>query len=180
MVLTIANLSKTYPNGTQALRGGTLTILTGRFGLLSPNGAGKSSRMRTIATWQDSGTGSMLLDDLDVLRARRPCAAYWATSRRNLGYIQGECRGGTRLLRHAQSSQECKEMVAALLHQINRYEVRKKYVGGYSGGMKQRFGIAPALLGNPRLIVVDEPTTGLDPAERNAFTTCSLRLAKTF
>jgi ABC-2 type transport system ATP-binding protein len=173
MALTISNLSKTYPNGTQALRGVSLTIPTGMFGLLGPNGAGKSSLMRTIATLQDADTGSILLDDLDVLREKEAV-------RRVLGYLPQEFGvypkvSAEELLDHfatlkgIASSQERKAMVAALLHQTNLYDVRKKYVGGYSGGMKQRFGIAQALLGNPRLIIVDEPTAGLDPAERNRF-----------
>ncbi len=173
MALTISNLSKTYPNGTQALRGVSLTIPTGMFGLLGPNGAGKSSLMRTIATLQDADTGSILLDDLDVLREKEAV-------RRVLGYLPQEFGvypkvSAEELLDHfatlkgIASSQERKAMVAALLHQTNLYDVRKKYVGGYSGGMKQRFGIAQALLGDPRLIIVDEPTAGLDPAERNRF-----------
>lgn len=173
MALTITNLSKTYPNGTQALRGVNLTIPTGMFGLLGPNGAGKSSLMRTIATLQDADTGSIMLDDLDVLRDKEAV-------RRVLGYLPQEFGvypkvSAEELLDHfatlkgIASGKERKEMVAALLHQTNLYDVRKKYVGGYSGGMKQRFGIAQALLGNPRLIIVDEPTAGLDPAERNRF-----------
>ncbi|WP_022824391.1 ABC transporter ATP-binding protein [Hymenobacter norwichensis] len=173
MALTISNLTKTYPNGTQALKGVTLTIPNGMFGLLGPNGAGKSSLMRTIATLQDADTGSIWLDDLDVLRDKEAV-------RRVLGYLPQEFGvypsvSAEELLNHfatlkgIASSKERKEMVAALLHQTNLYEVRKKHVGGYSGGMKQRFGIAQALLGNPRLIIVDEPTAGLDPAERNRF-----------
>ena len=173
MALTITNLSKTYPNGTQALKNVSLTIPNGMFGLLGPNGAGKSSLMRTIATLQDADTGSILLDDIDVLHQKEAV-------RRVLGYLPQEFGvypsvSAEELLDHfatlkgVASSRERKEMVAALLHQTNLYEVRKKHVGGYSGGMKQRFGIAQALLGNPRLIIVDEPTAGLDPAERNRF-----------
>jgi len=173
MALVIANLSKTYANGTQALRGVTLTIPTGMFGLLGPNGAGKSSLMRTIATLQDADTGSIHLDDLDVLRDKEAV-------RRVLGYLPQEFGvypkvSAEELLDHfatlkgIANARERKETVAALLHQTNLYDVRKKYVSGYSGGMKQRFGIAQALLGNPRLIIVDEPTAGLDPAERNRF-----------
>jgi ABC-2 type transport system ATP-binding protein len=173
MSLTITNLSKTYPNGTQALRGVNLTIPTGMFGLLGPNGAGKSSLMRTIATLQDADTGSIQLFDLDVLREKEAV-------RRVLGYLPQEFGVYPRVsaeelldhfatLKGIANGRERKETVDALLHQTNLYEVRKKHVGGYSGGMKQRFGIAQALLGNPRLIIVDEPTAGLDPAERNRF-----------
>ncbi len=173
MSLTITNLSKTYPNGTQALQNVSLEIPTGMFGLLGPNGAGKSSLMRTIATLQDADTGAIMLDDIDVLRDKEAV-------RRVLGYLPQEFGvypsvSAEELLDHfatlkgIANGRERKEMVAALLHQTNLYDVRKKYVGGYSGGMKQRFGIAQALLGNPRLIIVDEPTAGLDPAERNRF-----------
>ena len=173
MALTITNLSKTYPNGTQALKNVTLDIPNGMFGLLGPNGAGKSSLMRTIATLQDADTGSIMLDDIDVLRDKEAV-------RRVLGYLPQEFGvypsvSAEELLDHfatlkgIANGRERKEMVAALLHQTNLYDVRKKHVGGYSGGMKQRFGIAQALLGNPRLIIVDEPTAGLDPAERNRF-----------
>ncbi|MDO7853618.1 ABC transporter ATP-binding protein [Hymenobacter convexus] len=173
MSLTITNLSKTYPNGTQALKNVSLEIPNGMFGLLGPNGAGKSSLMRTIATLQDADTGSISLDGIDVLRDKEAV-------RRVLGYLPQEFGvypsvSAEDLLDHfatlkgIANGKERKEMVAALLHQTNLYDVRKKYVGGYSGGMKQRFGIAQALLGNPRLIIVDEPTAGLDPAERNRF-----------
>jgi ABC-type multidrug transport system ATPase subunit len=173
MALSITNLSKTYPNGTQALKNVTLDIPTGMFGLLGPNGAGKSSLMRTIATLQDADTGSIVLDGIDVLHDKEAV-------RRVLGYLPQEFGvypsvSAEELLDHfatlkgIANGRERKEMVAALLHQTNLYDVRKKHVGGYSGGMKQRFGIAQALLGNPRLIIVDEPTAGLDPAERNRF-----------
>ena len=172
-MLSITNLSKTYPNGTQALKNVSLEIPTGMFGLLGPNGAGKSSLMRTIATLQDADTGSITLDNIDVLRDKEAV-------RRVLGYLPQEFGvypsvSAEELLDHfatlkgIANAKERKEMVAALLQQTNLYDVRKKYVGGYSGGMKQRFGIAQALLGNPRLIIVDEPTAGLDPAERNRF-----------
>jgi len=173
MALSITNLSKTYPNGTQALKNVTLNIPTGMFGLLGPNGAGKSSLMRTIATLQDADTGSILLDSIDVLKDKEAV-------RRMLGYLPQEFGvypkvSAEELLTHIATlkgianARERKDMVAALLQQTNLYDVRKKYVGGYSGGMKQRFGIAQALLGDPRLIIVDEPTAGLDPAERNRF-----------
>ncbi|GAB2471864.1 multidrug ABC transporter ATP-binding protein [Hymenobacter qilianensis] len=173
MALVIKNLSKTYSNGVQALRDVNLTIPTGMFGLLGPNGAGKSSLMRTIATLQEADSGSIHLDELDVLREKDAV-------RRILGYLPQEFGvypkvAAEDLLDHfavlkgLSDSKERKATVAALLHKTNLYEVRRKNLGGYSGGMKQRFGIAQALLGNPRLIIVDEPTAGLDPAERNRF-----------
>ncbi len=173
MSLSIRNLSKTYPNGTQALKNISLEIPTGMFGLLGPNGAGKSSLMRTLATLQDADSGTIRLDDTDVLRDKEAV-------RRVLGYLPQEFGvypsvSAEELLDHfatlkgIANARERRETVAALLHQTNLYDVRKKHVGGYSGGMKQRFGIAQALLGNPRLIIVDEPTAGLDPAERNRF-----------
>jgi ABC-type multidrug transport system ATPase subunit len=173
MALSISNLSKTYPNGTQALKGVSLEIPTGMFGLLGPNGAGKSTLMRTIATLQDADTGTITLDTINVMQEKEAV-------RRVLGYLPQEFGvypkvTAEELLNHfaelkgIASAKDRKEMVAALLQQTNLYDVRKKYVGGYSGGMKQRFGIAQALLGNPRLIIVDEPTAGLDPAERNRF-----------
>ncbi|ARS36507.1 ABC transporter ATP-binding protein [Pontibacter actiniarum] len=173
MELVIQNLSKTYPNGTKALKNINLTIPKGMFGLLGPNGAGKSSLMRTIATLQEADTGSIMLGDLDVLREKE-------TMRKVLGYLPQEFGvypkvSAEELLDHfailkgVSNSKERKEVVKALLQQTNLYDVRKKNLGGYSGGMKQRFGIAQALLGNPKIIIVDEPTAGLDPAERNRF-----------
>ncbi|MER2998898.1 ABC transporter ATP-binding protein [Pontibacter populi] len=173
MELVIQNLSKTYPNGTQALKNINLTIPKGMFGLLGPNGAGKSSLMRTIATLQEADTGSIMLGDLDVLRQKEEM-------RKVLGYLPQEFGvypkvSAEEMLDHfavlkgISDNKERKEVVAALLQQTNLYDVRKKNLGGYSGGMKQRFGIAQALLGNPQLIIVDEPTAGLDPAERNRF-----------
>ncbi|WP_207432949.1 ABC transporter ATP-binding protein [Sabulibacter ruber] len=173
MELIIQNLSKTYPNGVQALKNVNLTIPTGMFGLLGPNGAGKSSLMRTIATLQEADSGSIRLGDLDVFREKDEM-------RKVLGYLPQEFGvypkvSAEELLDHfavlkgIHNSKERKETVASLLQQTNLYEVRKKNLGGYSGGMKQRFGIAQALLGNPKIIIVDEPTAGLDPAERNRF-----------
>ncbi|OWP62165.1 multidrug ABC transporter ATP-binding protein [Hymenobacter amundsenii] len=173
MELRIEHLSKTYANGTQALRDVTLTIPTGMFGLLGPNGAGKSSLMRTIATLQEADSGSIQLGDLDVLQNKDAV-------RRVLGYLPQEFGvypkiSAEELLDHfavlkgISDSKQRRDIVSGLLHRTNLYEVRKKNLGGYSGGMKQRFGIAQALLGNPRLIIVDEPTAGLDPAERNRF-----------
>jgi ABC-type multidrug transport system ATPase subunit len=173
MQLLIKNLSKTYANGTQALKNVSLEISTGMFGLLGPNGAGKSTLMRTIATLQDSDSGSITLDNLDILKQKDEV-------RKVLGYLPQEFGvypkvSAETLLDHfavlkgISNRKERKEIVEALLHQTNLWEHRKKNLGGYSGGMKQRFGIAQALLGNPKLIIVDEPTAGLDPAERNRF-----------
>jgi ABC-type multidrug transport system ATPase subunit len=172
-MLQIKDLSKTYANGTKALNGVTLDIPEGMFGLLGPNGAGKSSLMRTIATLQDADAGSITLDGLDVLKEKEQV-------RRILGYLPQEfgvypSMSAEDMLDHFASlkglhnAKERKEVVKALLEQTNLYNVRKKNLSGYSGGMKQRFGIAQALLGNPRLIIVDEPTAGLDPAERSRF-----------
>jgi ABC-type multidrug transport system ATPase subunit len=173
MALIIDNLSKTYANGVQALKNVSLTIPTGMFGLLGPNGAGKSSLMRTIATLQDADTGTIMLDELDVLQEKEAV-------RRVLGYLPQEFGVYPRVsaeelldhlavLKGIANKSERKAIVEALLQQTNLWNARKKNLGGYSGGMKQRFGIAQALLGNPRLIIVDEPTAGLDPAERNRF-----------
>lgn len=173
MELRIANLSKTYSNGVQALKNVTLDIPIGMFGLLGPNGAGKSSLMRTIATLQEPDTGSITLGDLDVLTEKDEV-------RKILGYLPQEFGvypriGAEVLLDHLAvlkgitNRGERKELVKALLEKTNLYDHRKKNLGGYSGGMKQRFGIAQALLAQPKLIIVDEPTAGLDPAERNRF-----------
>ncbi len=173
MALTISGLSKTYSNGVQALRNVSLTIGNNMFGLLGPNGAGKSTLMRTVATLQDPDSGTINLDGIDVLASKTEV-------RKILGYLPQEFGvypkiSATDMLHHLAVMKgitqkgERKEMVDALLHQTNLWEVRKKNLGTYSGGMKQRFGIAQALLGNPKLIIVDEPTAGLDPAERNRF-----------
>jgi ABC-type multidrug transport system ATPase subunit len=173
VALTINNLSKTYPNGVKALKNLSLSIGNGMFGLVGPNGAGKSSLMRTIATLQDPDSGTISLDGIDVLRQKDAV-------RRILGYLPQEFGvypkiSALDMLHHIAvmkgmtSSAERKETVDALLQQTNLWDVRKKALATFSGGMKQRFGIAQALLGNPRLIIVDEPTAGLDPAERNRF-----------
>ncbi len=173
MKLSIKNLRKTYPNGVQALKGISLEIEKGMFGLLGPNGAGKSSLMRTIATLQEADSGSVFLDNLDVLKEKDEV-------RKILGYLPQEFGvypkiSAELLLDHiAQlkgilNRRERQDLVSALLNRVNLYKERKKHLGTYSGGMKQRFGIAQALLGNPKLIIVDEPTAGLDPAERNRF-----------
>jgi ABC-2 type transport system ATP-binding protein len=171
--LTIRGLSKTYPNGVQALKDVTLRISPGMFGLLGPNGAGKSTLMRTLATLQEPDSGSVELDGLDVLRRKDEV-------RRRLGYLPQEFGvypkiSAEAMLEHLavlkgiHSSRERRESVAALLKRTNLYEVRKQSLSSFSGGMKQRFGIAQALLGNPKLLIVDEPTAGLDPGERVRF-----------
>jgi ABC-2 type transport system ATP-binding protein len=173
VALTITGLSKTYPNGVKALKNLSLSIGNSMFGLVGPNGAGKSSLMRTVATLQDPDSGSITLDGIDVLRQKDEV-------RRILGYLPQEFGvypkiSALDMLHHLAvmkgitSSSERKETIDALLQQTNLWDVRKKALSTFSGGMKQRFGIAQALLGNPRLIIVDEPTAGLDPAERNRF-----------
>lgn len=173
MALTISGLSKTYANGVQALYNVSLTMQAGIFGLLGPNGAGKSTLLRTIATLQEPDEGSILLGETDVLRNKHE-------TRKKLGYMPQEFGLYPRvpaevLLNHLAvlkgitSKKERAEIVKALLHKTNLYEKRKKHLGSYSGGMKQRFGIAQALLSNPQLLIVDEPTAGLDPAEKNRF-----------
>ncbi len=173
MALTINGLSKTYPNGVKALKNLSLSIGNGMFGLVGPNGAGKSSLMRTIATLQDPDSGTIILDGIDVLRQKDEV-------RRILGYLPQEFGvypkiSALDMLEHLAvmkgmtSASERKSIIDTLLQQTNLWDVRKKALSTFSGGMKQRFGIAQALLGNPRLIIVDEPTAGLDPAERNRF-----------
>jgi ABC-2 type transport system ATP-binding protein len=179
MQLSIHNLSKTYDNGVKALDGISLTINKGLFGLLGPNGAGKSSLMRTIATLQQPDQGGITIGPLDT-GATIDILTQPDEVRKILGYLPQDFGvypkiGAEVLLTHlAQlkgiaNAKERKEVVDSLLHKTNLYNVRKKDLGGYSGGMRQRFGIAQALLANPRLIIVDEPTAGLDPAERNRF-----------
>jgi ABC-2 type transport system ATP-binding protein len=173
MALQITGLSKTYPNGVRALKDLSLTVGNNMFGLLGPNGAGKSSLMRTIATLQDPDAGSISLDGLNVLTQKNEV-------RKILGYLPQEFgvypkMSAVDMLHHlavlkgVTAKGERTDMVDALLHQTNLWEARNKALSTYSGGMKQRFGIAQALLANPRLIIVDEPTAGLDPAERNRF-----------
>lgn len=173
MTLVIDRLSKTYANGVQALSNVTLTIPPGMFGLLGPNGAGKSTLMRTIATLQPPDSGSIRFRDIDVL-------AQPERLREVLGYLPQEFglypnMPADAILDHfatlkgVTASGERRDLVGSLLQQVNLHEVRKKSVGGYSGGMKQRLGIAIALIGSPKLLIVDEPTAGLDPTERNRF-----------
>ncbi|MFK7970879.1 MAG: ABC transporter ATP-binding protein [Bacteroidia bacterium] len=171
--LKIENLNKTYPNGVHALNDVSMEISEGMFGLLGPNGAGKSSLMRTLATLQEADSGSAFLNDIDILK--QP-----GELRKMLGYLPQEFGvypriTATQLLDHLailkgiNNTKERKELVDYLLNKVNLYDVRNKNVKGFSGGMKQRVGIAQALIGNPQLIIVDEPTAGLDPGERNRF-----------
>src|ERR1700710_2630996 len=173
MKLVINSLSKTYANGVQAIKDVSLTLNNGMFGLLGPNGAGKSSLMRTIATLQEADSGSVFLDGLDVLKNKTEV-------RQLLGYLPQEFGvypkiSAERMLDHiAQlkgigNAGERRDLVNSLLDNVNLSKDKKKHLGTYSGGMKQRFGIAQALIGDPKLIIVDEPTAGLDPAERNRF-----------
>ncbi len=173
MELVIQDLSKTYPGGVQALREVSLTIPTGMFGLLGPNGAGKSTLMRTIATLQEPDRGTVRLGEIDLLRDKEAV-------RRVLGYLPQEFGLYPNLsaevvldhfavLKGITRAKERARAVTSLLEQTNLAEVRRSAVGGFSGGMKQRLGIAIALLGAPRLVIVDEPTAGLDPTERHRF-----------
>jgi ABC-type multidrug transport system ATPase subunit len=173
MQLLIRNLSKTYSNGVKALDNVSLTIPHGMYGLLGPNGAGKTTLMRTVATLQEPDTGSVQLGEIDGLRQKEEI-------RRRLGYLPQEFGVYPRisaqdmlnhlaLLKGIANSKARKEVVEAMLRRCNLYEARKKALASFSGGMRQRFGIAQALIGNPQLLIVDEPTAGLDPSERNRF-----------
>jgi len=173
MELKINNLSKTYPNGVQALKHIDLDIPTGMFGLLGPNGAGKSTLMRTIATLQEPDAGSVHFNETNVLEEKTEL-------RKQLGYLPQEFGfypkvTAETLLEHfadlkgITNKKERKQLVGKLLEQTNLSHVANKKLNTFSGGMKQRFGIAQALIGDPKLIIVDEPTAGLDPAERNRF-----------
>lgn len=173
MDLKITGLSKTYKNGVKALDNVSLTIPRGMYGLLGPNGAGKSTLMRTLATLQDPDSGSVFLGEIDVLNKKEEV-------RRRLGYLPQEFGVYPRisaqdmlsylaLLKGITNAHERKEVVAAMLQRCNLYDDRKKALASFSGGMRQRFGIAQALIGDPQLLIVDEPTAGLDPGERNRF-----------
>ncbi|MFP2994804.1 ABC transporter ATP-binding protein [Spongiivirga sp. MCCC 1A20706] len=173
MNLIIQNLCKTYDNGVQALQNVSLEIPRGMFGLLGPNGAGKSTLMRTIATLQDADSGTILLNNFDLQTNKE-------TIRKLLGYLPQQFGVYPRMsaevllnhlavLKGITHKVERKEIVRALLYKTNLYDVRKQQLSDFSGGMKQRFGIAQALLNNPKLLIVDEPTAGLDPLERNRF-----------
>ncbi len=173
MQLVIQNLSKTYGNGVKALDNVSLTIPSGMFGLLGPNGAGKSTLMRILATLQEADSGSAMLGEIDVLKNKEAV-------RRVLGYLPQEfgvypkvsayqMLDHIALLKGVIDNGERKALVEALLQKVNLWEHRKRRIAGFSGGMKQRFGIAQSLIGEPKLIIVDEPTAGLDPGERNRF-----------
>jgi ABC-2 type transport system ATP-binding protein len=171
--LILRDVSHVYPNGTRALDNVSLSIPHGLFGLLGPNGAGKSTLMRTIATLQTPMTGAITFGDIDILREPERL-------RRTLGYLPQDFGVYPRVsaydmldhmavLKGVAARSDRKATVEALLHQVNLWDVRQKALAGFSGGMRQRFGIAQALIGNPSLIIVDEPTAGLDPEERNRF-----------
>ena len=171
--LVIKDLSKTYSNGVKALSNVNIEIENGLFGLLGPNGAGKSSLMRTLATLQEADTGTAFLNEIDIFK--QP-----GELRKTLGYLPQEFGVYPRItaeqlldhlaiLKGITNSKERKELTKYLLNKVNLYSVRNKSVKGFSGGMKQRVGIAQALIGQPKLIIVDEPTAGLDPGERNRF-----------
>lgn len=173
MELRIENLSKTYKNGVKALDNVSLTIPPGMYGLLGPNGAGKSTLMRTLATLQEPDSGSARLGELDVLKQKEEV-------RGRLGYLPQEFGVYPRtsaldmlnhlaLLKGVSNARERRRVVEAMLKRCNLYDDRKKALTSFSGGMRQRFGIAQALIGNPHLLIVDEPTAGLDPGERNRF-----------
>jgi ABC-2 type transport system ATP-binding protein len=172
-MLQLSNVTHIYPNGTKALDSATLEIPKGMFGLLGPNGAGKSTLMRCIATLQTPSQGDIRFGEIDVIKQPEQLRA-------TLGYLPQDFGVYPRVsawdlldhlatLKGITQSRERKQAVETLLHQVNLWDVRKKSVAGFSGGMRQRFGIAQALLGNPQLIIVDEPTAGLDPEERNRF-----------
>ena len=171
--LVINNLSKTYSNGVKALDNVSIEIENGMFGLLGPNGAGKSSLMRTLATLQEADSGTAMLNDIDIFKEPTEL-------RKVLGYLPQEFGVYPRItaeqllshlavLKGITNSGERKELVKYLLDKVNLYDKRNKSVKAFSGGMKQRIGIAQALIGTPKLIIVDEPTAGLDPGERNRF-----------
>ena len=183
MQLTLRDISKRYPNGVQALDKVSLTIPVGMYGLLGPNGAGKSTLMRILATLQEADGGSAMLGELDVLHAKDEV-------RKTLGYLPQEFGVYPQasayalldyfaVLKGLAAHGARRELVEALLQQVNLWDVRHQKLGGFSGGMRQRFGVAVALLGNPKLLIVDEPTAGLDPAERVRFLNLLSELGET-
>ena len=182
MQLTLRDICKTYPNGVQALDKVSLTIPVGMYGLLGPNGAGKSTLMRILATLQEADSGSALLGELDVLQRKEDV-------RKTLGYLPQEFGVYPHATAHGLLDYFAvlegiagrgarRDVVESLLRQVNLWDVRHQKLGGYSGGMRQRFGVAVALLGNPKLLIVDEPTAGLDPAERARFLNLLSELAE--
>jgi len=172
-MLTLQGVTHVYPNGTRALEDATLTIPTGMFGLLGPNGAGKSTLMRCIATLQTPSQGSIRFGDIDVIRDPERLRATLGYLPQDFGVYPRvsayELLDHLAVLKGVAARGERKQIVETLLQQVNLWEVRQKAVAGFSGGMRQRFGIAQALIGNPKLVIVDEPTAGLDPEERNRF-----------
>jgi ABC-2 type transport system ATP-binding protein len=183
MQLTLRDICKTYPNGVRALDHVSLTIPVGMYGLLGPNGAGKSTLMRILATLQEADSGSALLGELDVLHRKEDV-------RRTLGYLPQEFGVYPHASAHALLDYFAvlkgfaergtrREVVDSLLRKVNLWDVRHQKLGGFSGGMRQRFGVAVALLGNPKLLIVDEPTAGLDPAERVRFLNLLSELGET-
>ena len=183
MQLTLRDISKRYPNGVQALDKVSLTIPVGMYGLLGPNGAGKSTLMRILATLQEADGGSAMLGELDVLHAKDEV-------RKTLGYLPQEFGVYPQasayalldyfaVLKGLAAHGARREVVEALLQQVNLWDVRHQKLGGFSGGMRQRFGVAVALLGNPKLLIVDAPTAGLDPAERVRFLNLLSELGET-
>jgi ABC-2 type transport system ATP-binding protein len=173
MKLTISNLSKTYSGGLKALDNINMEITSGMFGLLGPNGAGKSSLMRIIATLQEADNGTITLDEIDVLKEKDEVRKVLGYLPQDFGFYPKvsawDMMNHFAFLKGIANDKERKEVCESLLYQTNLFDVRKRNIGDYSGGMRQRFGIAQALLGNPKLIIVDEPTAGLDPTERNRF-----------
>ncbi|MUV14035.1 ABC transporter ATP-binding protein [Noviluteimonas gilva] len=183
MQLTLRDICKTYPNGVQALNKVSLTIPVGMYGLLGPNGAGKSTLMRILATLQEADSGSAMLGELDVLQRKEEV-------RKTLGYLPQEFGVYPHASAHSlldyfaalkgiAARGERRDVVESLLRQVNLWDVRNQKLGGFSGGMKQRFGVAVGLLGNPKLLIVDEPTAGLDPAERVRFLNLLSELGET-
>lgn len=173
MQLIVKDLNKQYANGVKALSNVNLTLNKGMFGLLGPNGAGKSTLMRTIAALQDPDSGSVMLGDIDVINQKNELRKVLGYLPQDFGFYPKvsalDMLNHFAILKGISNKNERKEIVEALLQQTNLFEVRKRYLKDFSGGMRQRFGIAQALLGNPRLVIVDEPTAGLDPMERNRF-----------
>jgi ABC-2 type transport system ATP-binding protein len=183
MQLTLRDIRKTYPNGVQALDKVSLTIPVGMYGLLGPNGAGKSTLMRILATLQEADSGTAMLGELDVLRSKEDV-------RRTLGYLPQEFGVYPHASAHALLDYFAvlkgfsergvrRDVVESLLRKVNLWDVRQQKLGGFSGGMRQRFGVAVALLGDPKLLIVDEPTAGLDPAERARFLNLLSELGET-
>ena len=184
LALRIEHLSKTYGNGVRALDDVSLTIPQGMYGLLGPNGAGKSTLMRILATLQEADSGSAMLGELDVLQqqgrgAQDPGLPAAGIRRLSARQLRLHCSITSPCWRASPVRGERRDVVESLLRQVNLWDVRHQKLGGFSGGMRQRFGVAVALLGNPKLLIVDEPTAGLDPAERGRFLNLLSELGET-